>query len=73
MKSTLINEKYSIDFRMPDYLMKDIKLLEDGIEQNSSIVDCLQDNLYGTLNIALINDMSITKDQAAIIRKRYWL
>ena len=73
MESHLINEKYVIDFWIPNYLEKDIELLEKGIEEDSSILDCLQDNLYGTVNMAFINAGAITKDQAATIRKRYWL
>jgi len=56
---------------IPDYLEYDIKALIEGIENDVLYVDCLIDECYGSINIALINDRTITSEQSDYLRSLY--
>lgn len=70
-----INEKFKIDFAIPKWLQEDIEELERAIERNDSCLDCFQDNLYSSVNIAQVHSGkgSITREQGDVIRGRYYL
>ena len=42
-----------------------------GLEEKSSLLDCLWGELYGSINIAEINDGSITPEHADYLRKKF--
>lgn len=70
METYFINQNYVIDFKIPDWLKNDIEELEDAIARRDINLDAFQDNVAGSINLAL--DV-LTPIQADIIRKRYWL
>lgn len=56
---------------LPDYLKHDLDAYIEGLENGSSIVDCLWGELYGSINMAEISDGVITPEQADYLRKKY--
>ncbi|AOY74726.1 hypothetical protein CLFO_35180 [Clostridium formicaceticum] len=63
----LRNEGISI----PDYLAHDINALIDGKEKDVLYLDCLIDECYGSINMALVSDKMITAEQADYLRSLY--
>ena len=59
------------EFGLPDYLQRDLDEYKRGLEQGSNLLDCLWGELYGSLNIAEINEGSITPEHADYLRKKY--
>jgi uncharacterized circularly permuted ATP-grasp superfamily protein len=55
---------------LPPYLQNDLRSLEEGIKNNSTLLDCLYDEVYGSINAAYW-DREITFDEAAFLRKKY--
>lgn len=57
---------------LPEYLLHDIeeyKKYKD--DPNCNFVDCLENEIYGSINMALINDRVITEEFAQYLRKKY--
>ena len=44
---------------------------KDGLENGSTLMDCLWGELYGSINIAQINDSAITPEHADYLRQKY--
>ena len=42
-----------------------------GVEEKSRLLDCLWGELYGSINMAEINDGAITHEQAQYLRDKY--
>jgi hypothetical protein len=59
-----------IEFEIPEFLERDILQLEKGIKENDSCVDCMYDELYASINAAMVNGIISTSD-AAFLRKKY--
>lgn len=59
------------EFGLPNYLQHDLDAYKDGLKSNSSILDCLWGELYGSINIAEISDGFITPEHADYLRKKY--
>ena len=53
------------------YLQHDLDAFKDGLENGSTLMDCLWGELYGSINIAEINDGAITKEHADYLRAKY--
>ncbi len=71
-KEMLLNERErSFEFGLPDYLQHDLNAFKNGLENNSTILDCLWGELYGSINMAEISDGLITSEQADYLRKKY--
>lgn len=65
------NEKMNLFERtLPTYLQNDIAALEEGIRKNSTLIDCLWSEVYGSINSAFY-DNEISKEQADYLRKKY--
>lgn len=47
------------------------ELSMDGLENGSTLMDCLWGELYGSINIAQINDSAITPEHAEYLRQKY--
>ena len=60
---TLTERERSFEFGLPDYLQHDLNEFKIGLKNNSSILDCLWDELYGSINMAEISDGIITSEQ----------
>ena len=56
---------------LPPYLAHDLEAWKKGVEEKSRFLDCLWGELYGSINIAEINDGTITHDQAQYLRDKY--
>ena len=56
---------------LPVYLQHDLDAFKDGLEHGSTLMDCLWGELYGSINIAQINDGAITPEHADYLRQKY--
>ncbi len=56
---------------LPGYLQHDLDAFKEGLESGSSLMDCLWGELYGSINIALIDDKAISPEHADYLRKKY--
>lgn len=56
---------------LPEYLQHDLDAFKDGMKTHSSLLDCLWGELYGSINMAEINDGIITAEHADYLRKKY--
>ena len=56
---------------LPPYLANDLAAWKKGVEEGSRLLDCLWGELYGSINIAEINDSAITHEQAQYLRDKY--
>lgn len=61
----------SYEFGLPEYLQHDLYAYKDGLINHCSLLDCLWDELYGSINIAEINDGAITSEHADYLRKKF--
>ena len=61
----------SYEHGLPEYLQNDLDAYKDGLKNGSTIMDCLWGELYGSINIAEINEGSITHEHADYLRKKY--
>ena len=56
---------------LPPYLAHDLDAWKRGVEEKSRLLDCLWSELYGSINMAEINDGAITHEQAQHLRDKY--
>ena len=56
---------------LPEYLQNDLDAYKKGLEEKSSLLDCLWGELYGSINCAEINDRSITSEHAQYLRDKF--
>lgn len=61
----------SYEYGLPEYLQHDLDAYKEGMKNNSSLMDCLWWELYGSINLALISDGAITSEHADYLRKKY--
>ena len=61
----------SYEYGLPSYLQKDLDAYEEGLKTKSSLLDCLWGELYGSINVAEINDGVITHEHAEYLRNKY--
>ena len=64
-----LNKTY-LEKNLPKYLGHDIKAYVKGLAENSSLLDCLWSELYGSINSAEW-DEEINKEQAAYLRQKH--
>ena len=65
-------EKDMYDVNLPKYLDDDIKALLKGIKENSTLLDCLMDEVYSSINGAYF-DGRISEEHADHLREKYLL
>ena len=65
-------EKDIYDVNLPKYLENDIKALLKGIKENSTLLDCLMDEVYGSINGAYW-DGQISEEHSNHLREKYLL
>ena len=56
---------------LPEYLQNELDAYKKGLEEKSSLLDCLWGELYGSINCAEINDRSITSEHAQYLRDKF--
>ena len=61
----------SYEYGLPVFLQHDLDAYKEGLRNHSSLLDCLWGELYGSINIAEINDGSITSEHANYLRQKY--
>ena len=61
----------TFEYGLPDYLQHDLDAYKEGLKTKSSILDCLWGELYGSTNIAEINEGAITPEHADYLRQKY--
>ena len=66
----LVREESS-EYGLPEYLQYDLDAYKEALKQGSSLLDCLWGELYGSINVAEINDGAITPEHADYLRKKY--
>ena len=65
--------KLDIDYSIPEYLEHDINALIEGTNaEECSYLDCLQMEVYGSINMACISERAITMTQADELRDYYF-
>lgn len=64
-----IDEIY-LELSLPPYLEHDLKELRKWEKENVDFLDCLQDEVYGSINAAYHGNQ-ITEEQARYLRKKY--
>lgn len=55
---------------LPSYLEKDLNNLKDGLKNKVSYLDCLINELQGSINSAVV-DGEITEEQCEYLYKKY--
>ena len=61
----------SYEYGLPDYLQRDLDAYKEGLKKKSSLLDCLWSELYGSINIAEINEGAITPEHADYLRSKF--
>ena len=61
----------SFEHGLPAYLQHDLDAYKEGLRNHSGLLDCLWGELYGSINIAEINEGCITSDHANYLRQKY--
>ena len=56
---------------LPAYLQHDLDAYRKGLAENSTLLDCLWGELYGSINGAEIDDGAITHEHAQYLRDRF--
>lgn len=63
--------KQSYEYGLPDYLQHDLDAFKEGLKTQSSRLDCLWGELYGSINMAEISDGAISGEHADYLRRKY--
>lgn len=71
MKAIQVVREESYEYGLPEYLQYDLDAYKEALKHGSSILDCLWGELYGSINIAEINDGIITPEHADYLRRKY--
>ena len=66
-----IERERSYEYGLPEYLQHDLDAYKQGIKTASTLMDCLWCELYGSINIAEIDDGIITPEHADYLRKKF--
>ena len=59
------------EYGLPEYLQHDLDAYKEGLETNSSLLDCLWGELYGSINLAAVSEGVISPEHADYLRKKY--
>ena len=70
-KTVQIVREESYEYGLPEYLQYDLDAYKEALKKGSSVMDCLWGELYGSINIAEINDGIITPEHAEYLRRKY--
>ncbi len=59
------------EYGLPIYLQYDLDTYKKGLKEKSSLLDCYWGELYGSINIAQIDNGKITPEYADYLRKKF--
>lgn len=68
MVQSAIEQTY--EYGLPTYLQHDLDAYKEGLENGSTLIDCLWGELYGSINLAQINEGAITPEHADYLRNK---
>ena len=71
MQDTLNDMEQLYEYGLPEYLQHDHDAYKVGLKNGSSLIDCLWCELYGSINIAQINDGAITAEHADYLWQKF--
>ena len=71
MQDTLNDMEQLYEYGLPEYLQHDLDAFKDELKNGSSLMDCLWCELYGSTNIAQINDGAITAEHADYLWQKF--
>lgn len=77
METLIIDDFYqlerekSYEYGLPDYLQYDLDEYKKALKNGSNLLDCLWAELYGSINLAEINEGIITPEHADYLRKKF--
>ncbi len=66
-----VERERSYEHGLPSYLQHDLDAYKQGMKMASTLLDCLWGELYGSINIAEIDDGIITPEHADYLRKKF--
>ena len=61
----------SYEHGLPEYLQHDLDAYKEGLKNHSTLMDCLWGELYGSINIAEIDDRLISSEHANYLRQKF--
>lgn len=67
----MIENRPEWECALPGYLQHDLDAFKEGLRTNSSLMDCLWGELYGSINGAEIDDQRITHEHAEYLRNKF--
>lgn len=65
------NLEQAYEYGLPEYLQSDLDAYKKGVQEQSSLLDCLWGELYSSINIAEITDAVISAEHANYLRQKY--
>ncbi len=73
IKDEIVEEERlrSYEYGLPEYLQHDLEAYKKGLKEGSNLLDCLWGELYGSINMAEINDGLITPEHADYLRQKF--
>ena len=71
MQNAQEEKERSYEYGLPAYLQQDLDAYKEGLQNGSGLIDCLWGELYGSINIAEINEQAITHEHAEYLRDKY--
>lgn len=71
LEQVRIMRERSYEYGLPAYLQHDLDTFKDALKNGSTLLDCYWGELYGSINIAEINDGAITPEHADYLRQKY--
>lgn len=66
----IYSQEDGFEANLPQFLQQDINALIEGKKKQVLYIDCLKDEVYGSINAAYY-DGSITQEQVYYLRKKY--
>ncbi len=63
-------KEYLYEINLPEYLQKDLDAVKNNSWDTCSYFDCLVNELYGSINIAMYEGV-ISEEQAQYLRDKY--
>ena len=69
-RDLVMSEDELMEIGLPRFLRDDIEAYVKGEKENSSVLDCLWGEVYGSINTAMYGK-EITEEQAKYLRRKY--
>jgi len=70
-KMAILERERSYEYGLPSYLQHDLDAFKEAVLKKSSLLDCYWGELYGSINMAEVNDGIITPEHADYLRQKF--